>query len=97
MTRNVKMDTVSRAAPVHGWAPKDSFHRVMSELDASTGKLTGDQQQVYADLPIEEFITANGTSQPGGHKIMFDDAGGCTYNKLQPVGDAWAHMAVYGV
>ena len=93
MGNNVKMDTISRTAPVNGWAPKDSFHRVMSELDASTGKLTGDQQQVYADLPIEEY-----QSQPCGHKVMYDgDSGAATYNKLQPVGGAWAHMNVYGV
>jgi hypothetical protein len=90
---NVKMSTIAKAAPVSGWAPKDSFHRIMSELDASTGKLTCDQQQVYADLPIEEY-----SNQPScSSKISYDETGGAVYHRLQPVNGHWAHMKVSGV
>lgn len=89
----VKMQTVAQDAPRSGWAPKSSFERITSELDASTGRLTGNQQQVYADLPIEEW-----TGQPScSSKLTVDDSGGVTYHRLQPVAGGWAHMSVYGV
>jgi hypothetical protein len=92
-TGSVKKETIGQTAPVSGWAPKDSYHRLMSELDASTGKLTGDQQAVYADLPVEEY-----SNQPSlAHKIIYDDTGGATYAHLTPVAGRMAHMRVYGV
>ncbi len=98
MANSIKKQTINKAAPVTGWAPKDSFHRVMSELDASTGKLTRDQQQVYADLPIEDFVSPGGRVQPSqSSKITYDETGGTTYHRLQPVNGGWAHMRVSGV
>lgn len=89
----IKAETIKQAAPKSGWAPHSSFDRIMSQLDASTGKLTGDQQRVYADLPKEQYSNQPSTSS----KIIYDDTGGATYHRLEPVGDSWAHMSVYGV
>lgn len=38
------------------WPQHDARLRLLSQLDASTGKLTGQQQRVYADLPDEETL-----------------------------------------
>lgn len=92
-SKNVKVDTITQAAPWHGWAPKDSFQRAMSELDDSTGRLTGDQQQVYADLPVEEWSNQPSTSS----KLVMGSDGGCTYHRLQPTANGWAHLQVYGL
>lgn len=70
------------------WGPFDSGRRARQGLDGATGKLTIQQQRVYADLPDEEWSRQPSTS----HKILFDASGGVEYTGLVPNGDRWSRM-----
>lgn len=85
MAKNIKTETAVRQAPQLGWAPKNTQGRLLSQLDAATGRLTGDQQQYYANLPSEEFSPQPSTS----NKLTQNDDGSTEYRQLQPFGGSW--------
>jgi hypothetical protein len=85
MAKNVKTSTVETGPPLSGWAPHNSRARLLSQLDAATGRLTGDQQRYYADLPSEEFSVQPST----GHKIISTPDGATEYHQLVAHGATW--------
>lgn len=90
----IKQETVYSNPPPSGWAPMDLHARLGSQLDAATGRLTGDQQRIFADMPSEKF------TGPGyGNKVTYDPDGGAVFHKLDPhpSGEGWVHMQTYGV
>ena len=87
--RNVKINTASQDTNVGGWAPLNSRGRLLSQLDAATGNLTGDQDRYYADLPIEEFSSQPSTS----HKIISNPDGSAEYHQLVMHNASWRDPA----
>lgn len=85
MAKNIKTQAVEAQAPQLGWAPKNTKGRLLSQLDAATGRLTGDQQQYYADLPVEEFSPQPSTS----NKVTMNNDGSVEYRQLVGHGGLW--------
>src|ERR1700677_3470136 len=86
---NIKAQTDESAPPKLGWAPLNARGRLLSQLDAATGRLTTDQQQYYADLPIEEFSTQPSTS----NKIIQTSDGEAEYHQLVTHNAQWKDIA----
>ena len=87
--KNIKFKTVAAGRPPHtGWAKHNAHHRIGSQLDASTGKLTGDQQRLYADMPEEEW-----SGQPATrHKTLRNPDGSAEYQGLVSNGSVWVSL-----
>jgi hypothetical protein len=85
MADNVKLQTTAARIPASGWEPHTAADRLLSQLDASTGKLTGDQQRHLADLPAEDFSEQPSTS----HKIVQTADGAAEYRSLVMHNGAW--------
>lgn len=50
--QSIKAQTIEKLPPTNaGWQPMGLRVRALSQLDASTGRLTQDQIKAYADLP----------------------------------------------
>lgn len=89
MHENIKEQTAASHKPKFGWAPHNSRDRLLSQLDAATGRLTGDQQAYYADLPAEEF-----SEQPStGHKLVNNPDGSTEYRQLVAHAASWRDPA----
>lgn len=89
MRKNIKTDTVQQLAPKQGWAPHNTRERLLTQLDAATGNLTGDQQRYYADLPIEEYSGQPSTS----NKITSNPDGSAEYHQLVAHNATWRDPA----
>jgi hypothetical protein len=88
MNENVKEQAAANP-PKSGWREVDTRERLLTQLDAATGNLTGDQQQYYADLPSEEYSTQPST----GHKIISTGDGGAEYHQLVAHDASWKDPA----
>lgn len=86
---DVKAQTTHRGESATMQGSRDPYRavlsreRILSQLDASTGKLTGDQQRFYADLPKEEWHGQPGTRS----KIVRNPDGSAEYQGLVHYGD----------
>ena len=89
MGKNNKVDTASRPTPYSGWDPLNSRGNILSQLDAATGSLTGDQKRYYADMPSEEYSEQPSTS----NKIIMGSDGGVTYHQLVAHNASWKDPA----
>ena len=84
-SKNIKTQAATARPVSSGWAPQSSQGRILSQLDAATGRLTGDQAQYYADLPSEEF-----SPQPSPmHKIIQTADGAAEYHQLVAAHGSW--------
>jgi hypothetical protein len=89
MAKNIKLDTASSPTPYSGWDPLNSRGNILSQLDAATGNLTGDQHRFYADMPSEVYSEQPSTS----NKIIHGADGSSTYHQLVAHNGQWKDPA----